>query len=129
MSVPPPLPHEQSLYLCKEGTTVGPFSSLEINQMLQCGDVTLDTLVWKEGLVEWQPLNYLHTKPVSKNNNLSFAGNIVGGALLIGFSIYFVNVFLNGTWNNSKHTYGLVMLLYCMCLALKDLITYFNKRG
>jgi hypothetical protein len=126
MSSPPPLPHEQSLYLCKEGTTAGPFSRLEINQMLQCGDVTLDTLAWKEGLVEWQPLKYLHTKPVSKKNNLSFAGKIVAGAFLVGLVIYYADSFLNGTWNAQKQANALRTLIM---ISLWLIPAYFNKRG
>lgn len=126
MSAPPPLPHEQSLYLCKEGTTAGPFSRLEINQMLQCGDVTLDTLAWKEGLVEWQPLKYLHTKPVSKKNNLSFAGNIVAGAFLVGLVIYYADSFLDGTWNAQKQANALRTLIM---ISLWLIPAYFNKRG
>ena len=34
--------------------------------MLKRGDVTLDALAWKEGLVDWQPLRYLISEPVSE---------------------------------------------------------------
>jgi hypothetical protein len=56
----------QKFFLGVNGEQLGPFSEAEVRQKLQAGEVTNETLVWYEGLAEWQPLaniTYFKTTP------------------------------------------------------------------
>lgn len=51
--VPPPIPNIQyHIYL--NGNQMGPFNIQEIQQMISNGQVTLKTLVWKQGMPQWE---------------------------------------------------------------------------
>ncbi len=53
-STPPPIP-EVSFYLALEGEAAGPFKKTELREKISSGTLTRDTLVWTEGMKEWQP--------------------------------------------------------------------------
>jgi uncharacterized RDD family membrane protein YckC len=41
----------------ENGQQLGPISDAELDQFVQSGKITHDTLVWKEGMAQWQPLS------------------------------------------------------------------------
>lgn len=43
-------------YAAKEGNQVGPMTEVRLWEMLQAGELTADSLVWRDGLPNWQPL-------------------------------------------------------------------------
>lgn len=43
-------------YIHKEGNSYGPFTEAQLRSALGTGELGLATLVWKEGLAQWQPL-------------------------------------------------------------------------
>ena len=51
-SAPPPLPSLQ-IYVAAGGQQTGPFSAQQLQQQIQGGSLTRDTLVWKQGLAAW----------------------------------------------------------------------------
>lgn len=46
-------------YLRVEGIQRGPYTIAHIDHLLNCGLITADTLFWREGLEEWQPVTQL----------------------------------------------------------------------
>jgi membrane protease subunit (stomatin/prohibitin family) len=52
---PPPLPQGKSAYYVgKNGKKAGPFDMESITGYMRKGAITRDTLMWKEGMAEWQ---------------------------------------------------------------------------
>ena len=51
--VPPPIP-TVSYYVAVSGQAQGPFSVDVLTQMKQTGQLTKDTLVWKQGMANWE---------------------------------------------------------------------------
>jgi membrane protease subunit (stomatin/prohibitin family) len=56
---PPPLPLEESscrYYVGKNGKKAGPFEKAAIVKYIENGAITRETLMWKEGLAGWEPM-------------------------------------------------------------------------
>lgn len=51
---PPPMPQLQ-VYVAVNGQQQGPFGLAQLQQYVQAGQVTKDTLVWKQGMAGWLP--------------------------------------------------------------------------
>ena len=56
---PPPLPQTASYYVALGGQQQGPYDTNTICQYIQGGQLTRDTLVWKQGMPAWSPLGTL----------------------------------------------------------------------
>jgi membrane protease subunit (stomatin/prohibitin family) len=52
-SVPPPLPPQVQFYVALNGQQSGPFDMVVLQQMVQSGQMTRDSLVWKQGMASW----------------------------------------------------------------------------
>jgi hypothetical protein len=55
--VPPPLPLEEAecnYYVGKNGKKAGPFNRNAVFDYIRKGAISRDTLMWKEGMAEWQ---------------------------------------------------------------------------
>ncbi|MEW6262952.1 MAG: SPFH domain-containing protein [Thermodesulfobacteriota bacterium] len=52
---PPPLPQPVQFFVAIGGQQSGPFDVSIIRQQIQTGQVTRETLVWKQGLANWMP--------------------------------------------------------------------------
>ncbi|PLW99349.1 MAG: antifreeze protein [Marinilabiliales bacterium] len=50
---PPPIPGQVKFYLAVNGQQQGPYDIPALKQMVQSGQLTKDTLVWKEGMANW----------------------------------------------------------------------------
>ena len=50
---PPPLPSQLQLFVAVNGQQTGPFDLAVLQQMAQSGQLTRDSLVWKQGLAAW----------------------------------------------------------------------------
>jgi len=50
---PPPLPRQDQYFAAINGQQAGPFGMSELKLKIQSGQVTRDTLVWKEGMAQW----------------------------------------------------------------------------
>ncbi|MGV8963282.1 MAG: SPFH domain-containing protein [Candidatus Saccharimonadaceae bacterium] len=50
---PPPIPSQVMYHVAVKGTQQGPFGRLHLQQMVQQGEMTPDTLVWTSGMSEW----------------------------------------------------------------------------
>ena len=44
-----------SWYYATGGQQVGPITDAELEQLVRAGTITADTLVWREGMTDWQP--------------------------------------------------------------------------
>ena len=55
-STPPPVPHreEKMYHVAIEGQAQGPFTTERLKTMISEGTLTRDSLVWSEGMKEWQ---------------------------------------------------------------------------
>lgn len=53
-NAPPPLPGSISMFVAINGQQQGPFNMDAILQMVQNGEITKDTLVWRQGMEQWQ---------------------------------------------------------------------------
>ncbi|MBN1834073.1 MAG: SPFH domain-containing protein [Deltaproteobacteria bacterium] len=52
---PPPLPQSPKYYVAIEGKQAGPFDVTALQQHIQSGQLTPQTLVWREGMSTWLP--------------------------------------------------------------------------
>lgn len=52
---PPPLPESTVYFLAIDGQQQGPFDLANLMQKIKTGEVTRQTLVWSQALVEWTP--------------------------------------------------------------------------
>ncbi len=52
-AAPPPLPQESSFFVALNGQQTGPFGAGELKLKAQSGEVSTETLVWKEGMPSW----------------------------------------------------------------------------
>lgn len=50
---PPPLPEQAQLFVALDGKQAGPFELPTLQQMVQAGQLTRETLVWKQGMDAW----------------------------------------------------------------------------
>lgn len=50
---PPPVPGQFRIFVAVNNQQTGPFERDELNRMVQSGQLTCDTLVWKKGLSGW----------------------------------------------------------------------------
>ncbi len=50
---PPPLPQGAAFYAAIGGQQAGPFDLTALQQQIQAGQITKDTLVWKDGMANW----------------------------------------------------------------------------
>ena len=53
MNTPPPMPQIQYM-LAVNGQQTGPFEMQQLQQMVQSGQLTKDTYVWKQGMAQWE---------------------------------------------------------------------------
>src|SRR5947209_5282945 len=51
-------------YYAEGGQQAGPVSEEELLRLAESGRVQSDTLVWNEGLANWQPYSYVKPRPV-----------------------------------------------------------------
>ncbi len=52
---PPPIPGAVSFHVAIGGQAQGPFNMEALKQQVSQGNITRETLVWKEGMANWQP--------------------------------------------------------------------------
>ena len=52
-SAPPPLPPQVQFFVAINGQQTGPFDTAALQQMAQSGQLTRETLVWKQGMASW----------------------------------------------------------------------------
>ena len=52
-AVPPPLPPQVSFFVAVNGQQTGPFDMAALQQMALAGQLTRDSLVWKQGMAAW----------------------------------------------------------------------------
>ena len=50
---PPPLPPQIQLFVAVNGQQAGPFDLAALQQMARSGQLTRDSLVWKQGMADW----------------------------------------------------------------------------
>jgi len=50
---PPPVPQTASFYVAVNGQQTGPFDTMTLQQQIQSGRLTPQTLVWTEGMAQW----------------------------------------------------------------------------
>lgn len=67
--VPPPLP-TAPFYVAISGQATGPYDSITINQMVNSGTITSDSLVWKQGMAEWDKAVNIQEIKILFNNSM-----------------------------------------------------------
>ncbi len=50
---PPPVPGQVQVYVAEQGQQKGPFNLQQLQQMVGQGQVTRETLIWKQGMQNW----------------------------------------------------------------------------
>lgn len=53
MTTPPPMPQDM-YYIAVNGAQSGPFTTMQLMQMAQTGQFTMQTYVWKQGMAGWE---------------------------------------------------------------------------
>lgn len=54
-ATPPPVPQAVQFHVAAGGQSAGPFDLAALKQQVQSGQLTRETLVWKEGMAQWTP--------------------------------------------------------------------------
>jgi membrane protease subunit (stomatin/prohibitin family) len=54
-AMPPPMPQAVTFFVAVNGQQSGPFDLNILSQMAQAGNLTKETLVWKQGMANWSP--------------------------------------------------------------------------
>ncbi|HIJ80272.1 MAG TPA: SPFH domain-containing protein [Desulfuromonadales bacterium] len=52
-AVPPPLPQQAQFFVAVNGQQSGPFDTVALQQMILAGQLTRESLVWKQGMAAW----------------------------------------------------------------------------
>jgi membrane protease subunit (stomatin/prohibitin family) len=52
-TAPPPIPTNAGFFMAQDGAQVGPMSLSELSAKLRNGQLTRQTLVWKQGMNSW----------------------------------------------------------------------------
>ncbi|HCA82779.1 MAG TPA: antifreeze protein [Flavobacteriales bacterium] len=52
-AVPPPLPGQVKFFVAANGQQYGPYEMQQLQQMVQGGQLTRESMVWKEGMAGW----------------------------------------------------------------------------
>lgn len=53
-NMPPPMPQQTMYHVAVDGVQQGPFGMAQLQQMVQQGQLTTDTLVWTPGMTGWE---------------------------------------------------------------------------
>lgn len=56
-ATPPPIPPQPMYHVAINGVQQGPFPEAQLQQMVQQGQLTPDTLVWTQGMPAWAAAN------------------------------------------------------------------------
>ena len=56
VATPPPIPKVE-YFVAKNGKPTGPFEISKLVKMISSGDLTADSLVWKQGMANWEKAN------------------------------------------------------------------------
>ena len=54
---------DSTIYVLIDGQDQGPFNEAELTEQLERGTINYDSLVWTEGMAEWQPLRMITAPP------------------------------------------------------------------
>lgn len=54
-STPPPIPMQDAYHIAVNGQSEGPYDLVTLEQLVENGQVSKSTLVWKKGMKEWLP--------------------------------------------------------------------------
>ena len=58
-TVPPPIPQAAMYYLALNGAQTGPYDVNTIVDYVRNGNISADTLIWKQGMPNWAKLSSL----------------------------------------------------------------------
>ncbi len=88
-----------SWYYAKDGEQQGPHTEEEFHAIVHSGNVTADTMVWKEGMVDWRPWGEVSSGEDSPANDsemvvCAISGNTVPRSNAIQ---------LDGKWISAEH--------------------------
>ena len=68
MQTPPPIP-QVNYHIAVNGQQAGPYEKSVIANMIQSGQLNANTLVWKQGMPQWEPItNVPDFAPLFSNN-------------------------------------------------------------
>lgn len=54
-NTPPPIPNQTKFFYVVNGAQQGPVSQGELSGLVSSNQVTRETMVWKEGMANWEP--------------------------------------------------------------------------
>jgi GYF domain 2 len=92
-------------YLHIQGEQRGPYTIKHIDHLLNSGLITRDTLFWREGLEQWQPVTDL-VELRKPRNAFKVPGLVLGGLSIVGFLLYlFGPITLDGWREIYQHDY------------------------
>jgi len=57
---PPPIPGEKQYYVAVGGHQTGPYTTTEMVEKMRIGEVTRESLVWRQGIGDWTPADSLN---------------------------------------------------------------------
>ncbi|MCB9026811.1 MAG: DUF4339 domain-containing protein [Bdellovibrionaceae bacterium] len=56
----------------EERKQIGPFSTLQVQEMLKDNSIQFEDYIWKEGMSEWYPIKTIHEFKAKKDTSISF---------------------------------------------------------
>ena len=92
-------------YLHIQGEQRGPYTIPQIDHLLNSGLIAEETLYWREGLEQWQPVTSLVRLRRVKNPWIKPAV-ILAATLVLGAVVYFFgSIALVGWWETNQHEF------------------------
>lgn len=90
-------------FIYHNGEQRGPFTAAQINHWHRCGFIDDETLYWREGLEQWQPVGQIVLRRKRRNRRL-FWYILLGVLVAILFFVRFFGPVVSEWW--SEHTTG-----------------------
>jgi hypothetical protein len=89
------------IHITKNGQTLGPYDTEEVNKQLKAGIISSSDMAWQEGMSEWRPLSTLpgiqasvfsETMPIAQPPTIAGGskGIITGGYVCAAISLLFL---------------------------------------
>jgi hypothetical protein len=113
---------DQSWYFASQGQQQGPLPEAQLRELIAAGKVTPETLVWTEGMANWQKASDIPgllagggPPPMAQSGGLPASGGYGGGSLSFDFGIW------DFTWRTLVAIIGFIfviplpwaLLMYC----------------
>lgn len=73
---------EEVFYIYQTGEQRGPYTARQVNHLRKCGYINDDTMYWREGMEQWQPITEIVELHAQQKRMMRWGGVAIAAALL-----------------------------------------------